>query len=923
MAASRTASALTALLCLTVAVGALLDRAWRLGEVFSPADAIFQFYPWSYDAPYTTGSNLSRTDEAFYHQPLVQTHWPRLRRGDWPDLDPQVLSGVPGFFQGLAAGQAFSPLSLPFYLAPPGLAVTLYAMLRLLLGGFFMFLFLRARGCRPEAAIAGGLVFVLSGGFITWLSAPIPTVALWLPLAWLLVDRLIHDRPRARDAAWLAIVLACIWLGAYLPTALVCVAVIGAYAVAGALEARAWRPLAASVAAGAASLLVAAAGLWPMLANLLDSAAAGRTMGDAHPGLDVLVTFAMPDFFGDPSDQTWWRPGTVQYPELVAYVGVVSLVLAGAGVVAARPAEPRWRAWFFAGVAVTSLGIMYGWPPFDWVNVLPGLRQTNPMRWSVALAAAVAVLAAYGIDGLTSGRAAWRGGFAGALLMTAALSLLAILVFVTERPTIRALGLQALEWRQLFRFAALATGALALVAAPIVMRGRIAGWAGAATALGWAAAAIVAVDLLSFGRGFNPTLPPERLYPAAPALDVLARELGDGRVAPVGGPDAGLLEGHVFSTYALPTITGFDYRGDAAYQRFIARADGNRRFDGPRWAHVGLSSTDALDLRLLGLLGAGLIVTSPLDHAPQAGAFAPIPELVDGRMVRQPFVARRDGLRRVDVLTATYRRINAGTLTMRVVEDAGRVVAERTVAAAEVRDNDWLTLEFDAVSASKGGRFAIELVPRGAREGSGVTAWGVHASGQDVEPVVIDGQPTSQALFYRAFGADARLGDAPLVYARDLNVYRNPYARPRAWFVSRAEVQPADAHLDRLSAGGFDAAREVLIDQPLPAMPAPTARVLSIDLADPDRRDIGVEAPDGGVLVVSERAAAGWSATVDGREAPLVRANAVLMALAVPPGAERIVLTFRQPWVREGAAVSVLALAIALSVALRRAAGAR
>jgi uncharacterized membrane protein YfhO len=97
-----------------------------------------------------------------------------------------------------------------------------------------------------------------------------------------------------------------------------------------------------------------------------------------------------------------------------------------------------------------------------------------------------------------------------------------------------------------------------------------------------------------------------------------------------------------------------------------------------------------------------------------------------------------------------------------------------------------------------------------------------------------------------------------------------------------------------------------------------SASVSSVDLSQPDRREIIVNAPEGGVLAIGERAAAGWSASIDGRPAPLVRANAVLMALAVPPGGERIVLTFEHPAVRSAGAVSVLGLAGTLLVGLRR-----
>ena len=85
-------------------------------------------------------------------------------------------------------------------------------------------------------------------------------------------------------------------------------------------------------------------------------------------------------------------------------------------------------------------------------------------------------------------------------------------------------------------------------------------------------------------------------------------------------------------------------------------------------------------------------------------------------------------------------------------------------------------------------------------------------------------------------------------------------------------------------------------------------RVTSISLDD-DRRTIGVEAPDGGVLVVGERAHAGWAVAIDGRAVPWQVADAVLIGVAVPPGSRTITLEFRQPAVRPAAGLTLLSLA--------------
>jgi uncharacterized membrane protein YfhO len=80
-----------------------------------------------------------------------------------------------------------------------------------------------------------------------------------------------------------------------------------------------------------------------------------------------------------------------------------------------------------------------------------------------------------------------------------------------------------------------------------------------------------------------------------------------------------------------------------------------------------------------------------------------------------------------------------------------------------------------------------------------------------------------------------------------------------------------------------------------------------VDRSDPDARTIDVVAPAGGLLVINERFHRGWRLAIDGRPAPLARADGVLMAAHVPPGATRLRLEFRSPSLRPSLAVSILA----------------
>lgn len=923
-----------ALLAILLSLAILFHRTWRFDEVFSPADIVFSFYPWTYDAPLTPMTNSTRSDEAFFHQPLMETHWKRLKRGDWPDLDPDVLAGVPGFFQGLDVGRAFSPLSLPFYLAPADLAVTLYAPLRLLVAALCMWLYVRSLGLGAAAGAVGALAWSLNGGFITWLSAPMPTVALFLPAAWWLVDRLLdgaRQRRTSRALGGLALVVGCLALGAYVPTILACGVAIGVYALVRVWSGHSWTRLPWLVAGGVLGLLIGAVALVPMFDNLRSSPVASRSMAEAFVPWANLATFFVPRFWGSPVLANWWYPGVGSYPEFVTYLGVGTLVFAASGAAWWWIALRDPRVITFAALASGSLAMMYGWPPVSWLTVLPGFKQMSPLRWNVVLAASTAVLAAWGVEWMVSARevsasprdaaepsrestgalATWLPA-AGAAAVLGALGLATAAALALHLDRIRALGLQPFLRGELAWAAGIGVVALTAVVVTALRRAR-GSYGRRPGAVGAVCVALVATDLVRAGLGFNPTLPREKLYPSTPGIEYLQEHVPPNRFAPVGSGGE-LVNAHVWSIFGLASVTGLDFYGNASYQALLAAADGVP-FVGAKWEYIGLRHRESLDLKLLGLLNVEYLALSPRDVGTSAGGYLPLVDLTSGRVVRQTLQCRDEGLRRVDVMTGTYGRANDGAIAVRLIDEGtGEEVARREVAAANLPSNDWFTLDFMPRPDSAGRRYVVEVSAQGAQRERTAMLWSAVAEGNDLPPVVVDGMASDRVLWVRTFSAPSHVGDAPLVYARDLNIYRNPHSQPRAWFARDVAVMPLAAHLDRLRAPDFDASALVVVAERPAHRPTPRGRVSSLDLSEPDVRRISVDAPDGGVLVLGDRWHRGWRGTIDGTPAPVLQADSVLMAVAVPPGAREVRLEFEHPLVRPSMVVSALALIAALAL---------
>jgi hypothetical protein len=76
------------------------------------------------------------------------------------------------------------------------------------------------------------------------------------------------------------------------------------------------------------------------------------------------------------------------------------------------------------------------------------------------------------------------------------------------------------------------------------------------------------------------------------------------------------------------------------------------------------------------------------------------------------------------------------------------------------------------------------------------------------------------------------------------------------------------------------------------------------------RLDAVVEAPSAGLAVILDPWFPGWTATVDGAPAPIVRADFAFMAVPVPPGRHALALTYRNAQVGRGAALSAATLAL-------------
>ena len=152
---------------------------------------------------------------------------------------------------------------------------------------------------------------------------------------------------------------------------------------------------------------------------------------------------------------------------------------------------------------------------------------------------------------------------------------------------------------------------------------------------------------------------------------------------------------------------------------------------------------------------------------------------------------------------------------------------------------------------------------------------------------------------------------------------QNPYVNGNAWFVDKISyVDNANEEIDAV--GKLNLRHEAVADKKFEAQlgkatPETSTDLITLKVYEPNHLVYNVTSKNGGIIVFSEIYYPGWTATVDGVQAELGRANYILRALNVKPGKHEVVLDFHPASLRktEGiayASYGVLALILALGI---------
>ncbi|MCL5435087.1 MAG: YfhO family protein [Patescibacteria group bacterium] len=324
----------------------------------------------------------------------------QLKQGNIPFWNPHNFSGNPQMANFQTA--IFYPANILYFLLPFNLSWTLIIILQPLLGGIFMYLFLRKGiGVKDFPSFIGGIAFAFSSYMVVWIEyGNIGSTILWLPLA-LLFTKYFFKKLNAVNFFGLSLTLTLSLLAGYIQGVFYIYLLCFLYYLYLIFVQRSFKSFKNHILfllSLALPFLLASFQILPTLQLFSQSTRGAYSLSQIEKNLASLyywITIVFPDFFGNPATRNYWTPGT--YIERVMYPGTVILFFAFYAIFnKVNFIEKK----FFLVVSIVSLIIASNLPlvKYFYLIPIPVISTTVPTREFSIFIFSLIVLGAIGLE---------------------------------------------------------------------------------------------------------------------------------------------------------------------------------------------------------------------------------------------------------------------------------------------------------------------------------------------------------------------------------------------------------------------------------------------------------------------------------------------------------------------------------------------
>ena len=302
----------------------------------------------------------------------------------------------------------------------------------------------------------------------------------------------------------------------------------------------------------------------------------------------------MPDFYGSPTAGSYW--GQLNYNEATIYAGLVVLYLA----VAAVLEKPKFWVLYLSVLLAGLLYFVVGGPGVKLVAWIPGLKYLSVHRSSLFLPLILGLLAAKAID---LQQLSWRSIIVPALLICGILSAMV------------GANLEDILLHQNIALPEISTAFIFILLTFFFLSyGHLYGGNRAYVRLG--IVVLIFVDLVLFGRHYNPTGPIDDLFPPTPSIPFLQEHAESERVVPLQWDSVQTFVPNILMLFGIREVGGYSSMLTTRLYQLVVTDDPEIQWFWFNRGHNMLLSSDPSD-RLLDLFNVRYSISpEPMDEPP-------------------------------------------------------------------------------------------------------------------------------------------------------------------------------------------------------------------------------------------------------------------------------------------------------------------
>lgn len=363
------------------------------GQLIGQTDFLYFVAPWMELRPddLITISNSILQDQSAEFLPFFLEAKAQISAGLFPLWNQYILAGTPLWANTQSA--LLFPLNFGHYLFSAPIGFTISSVLKIILSGFFTYIFARKIKLSHFAGLISGLVFSYAMFNIFWLNHPHTNATMLLPLSLYFAEKFLHDLSK-RTVIQFALLVFFTLISGHVEITFIIAIATGIYLFIRALQLKilSLRLVGLFFSSYFIACLLAAFLLLPFLEFLIHSAtwdARGENKLSEVPLGNILTLFLGKIFVSDA-----WSKGKILAHSHNLYVGIISLPLV---IMAIRYA---WKkSLVFVLLSIVSFLTFFNLASFHSLLLLIPIIKQTPLYYFVILwMIAASMLVGIGLD---------------------------------------------------------------------------------------------------------------------------------------------------------------------------------------------------------------------------------------------------------------------------------------------------------------------------------------------------------------------------------------------------------------------------------------------------------------------------------------------------------------------------------------------